>query len=102
MRWTPFLFFRLLVRKLTDVQYTDSFVEFFGWYEDAAETVYIAMEYIADGDLHAYMLDDRARAKGCWKIISTQILTAFNILHKNKICHRDLKPQVYPFIPQYI
>jgi serine/threonine protein kinase len=53
------------------------------------------MEYTAGGDLRAYMLQDRARAKESCRIITTQILTALDILHKNQICHRDLKPQVY-------
>ncbi|KAH8154682.1 uncharacterized protein LAJ45_01213 [Morchella importuna] len=41
------------------LKYRDLFVEVYGWYEDDEKAVFIAMEYLPEGDLHAYMLQDK-------------------------------------------
>lgn len=59
------------------------------------------MEYLPAGDLHAYTLDDPARAKSNCELVCTQILKALEIMHGMEICHRDLKPQVRNSIRKY-
>lgn len=55
---------------------------------------YIAMEYIAHGDLGQYITEYGEKAKSEVKEITTQILGGLVVLHEKEICHRDLKPQV--------
>lgn len=57
-------------------------------------TVYIAMEYMAHGDLTQYIIDHPTEAKAEARDITWQILNGLVVLHKREICHRDLKPQV--------
>lgn len=75
------------------MQYDHLFVKFFGWYEDKAH-VFIAMEYLELGDLGTYMVDEQQTAKENAQEITQQILEGLEALHKEGICHRDLKPQV--------
>jgi calcium/calmodulin-dependent protein kinase I len=71
-----------------------AFVEFLGWFEDL-ESVYLAMEYAALGDL-----EDNVPAKpGAIREpeirdITFQILERLKIIHKEAFVHRDLKPKV--------
>lgn len=74
------------------VQHNHLFVQFFGWYENK-EDIFFAMEYIAYGDLSEYM-NDHERARAGSREITRQVLEGVNILHREGICHRDLKPQV--------
>ncbi|KAL0630732.1 Protein kinase protein rad53, partial [Maublancomyces gigas] len=68
------------------------FVQFLGWFEDG-DSIHIAMEYIAHGDLYQYITQYPGDAKTDAKSIARQILTGLVVLHGREICHRDLKPQ---------
>ncbi|KAH0604008.1 uncharacterized protein H6S33_007039 [Morchella sextelata] len=81
-----------LVRAVSDRH--DLFVVFFGWYEDQ-HSLYIAMEFVANGDLGEYIKahgKSRIPEATC-QAISKQLLEAPQVLHERLICHRDLKPQ---------
>ncbi|KAI5839157.1 kinase-like domain-containing protein, partial [Morchella snyderi] len=63
-------------------------------YEDK-DYLYISMEFVADGDLCAYI---KARGSSppleeTCQAISRQMLEALEVLHERQVCHRDLKPQ---------
>ncbi|KAI5852461.1 kinase-like domain-containing protein [Morchella snyderi] len=67
------------------------FVQFLGWYEKT-DFVFVTMEYLENGDLEKYLKSSRLKAKSEAKEIATQLLEGLKVLHENKICHRDLKP----------
>lgn len=79
----------------TSWQHQDLFVQFFGWYEDRHST-FIAMEFIENGDLSEYLKKSAPEAKLNAREIAKQLSKGLAILHEQKICHRDLKPQVWP------
>ena len=66
-------------------------MEFLGWFEEP-ETLYIAMEYLKEGDLTGCigtpLLQETVRN------ISKQILEGLKVMHQQGIAHRDLKPAV--------
>lgn len=79
--------------KLIFHQHHRSFVKFYGWYEDIArEFVFLAMEYIAGGDLTKYIKDPIIRTEA--REITKQLLQGLAIMHERRICHRDIKPAV--------
>lgn len=83
--------FRSVLRYLL-FQQSHLFVQFLGWFENANE-IFLAMEYINEGDLSGYMADHEL-AKSNAAEITKQILEGLQVLHDEGICHRDLKPQV--------
>jgi len=66
-------------------------VRFLGWFEEP-ETLYIAMEYLQEGDLTKHigtpLLQETVRN------ISKQILEDLKVMHQQGIAHQDLKPAV--------
>ena len=66
-------------------------MEFLGWFEEP-ETLYIAMEYLKEGDLTGCigmpLLEETVQN------ISKQILEGLEVMHQQGIAHRDLKPAV--------
>lgn len=70
------------------------FVEFYGWFQDL-DNVYLAMEYVALGDLEEYtgLKGGMIEEKGV-REIATQILNGLRIMHQENFIHRDLKPKV--------
>lgn len=66
-------------------------MEYYGWYEND-NSVFIAMEYIHNGDLGSYLKgplpEDEARE------IAFQVAEGLENLHENKYVHRDIKPEV--------
>lgn len=68
---------------------------FYGWFDDS-NSIFIAMEYIAHGDLSDYIKEHGGTTKAHSEVggITSQILSGLVVLHGKNICHRDLKPQV--------
>ena len=56
--------------------------------------IYLSMEYIQNGDLHAYIADRTTVTESDAQTISSQLLEGLQVMHKNNFAHRDLKPQV--------
>ncbi|PUU79037.1 kinase-like domain-containing protein [Tuber borchii] len=65
------------------------FVEFQGWFEEP-ETLYIAMEYLKEGDLTRHIGSPLPQESV--RNISKQILEGLKLMHQQGIAHRDLKP----------
>ncbi|KAG0643272.1 kinase-like domain-containing protein [Tuber brumale] len=65
------------------------FVEFLGWFEEP-ETLYIAMEYLEEGDLTKHI--GTPLPQETVRTISKQILEGLEVMHQQGIAHRDLKP----------
>jgi hypothetical protein len=64
-----------------------------GWYENR-DFVFLAMEYIENGDLSQYLEKFGPKAKAEAKEIIGQLAEGLEVIHGQDICHRDLKPQV--------
>jgi serine/threonine protein kinase len=75
-------------------KHPDYFVHFLGWFEDK-EFVFIAMGYTECGDLGKYIKDSWPKARREVREITRQLLVGLAVLHRENICHRDLKPQVW-------
>lgn len=69
------------------------FVQFISWYENP-DFIFVAMEYIELGDLSQYLKSPTPPLDA--KEIARQVLSGLVILHERKVCHRDIKPQVWP------
>ncbi|CAN8104793.1 unnamed protein product [Discula destructiva] len=67
------------------------FVKSFGWYESAS-AFFIAMEYVAGGDLQSYLMKHGKIKSKQVKFISKQLLWGLRFMHENGFVHRDLKP----------
>ena len=67
------------------------FVEFLGWFEEP-KTLYIAMEYLKEGDLTKHI--GAPLPQETVQNISKQILEGLKVMHQQGIAHRDLKPAV--------
>ena len=70
------------------------FVRFLGWYENH-DYVYIAMEYISQGNLRHYLeVEERSESEA--RDITRQLLGGLSVIHEEGFAHRDLKPEVKP------
>ena len=67
------------------------FVRFLGWFENS-EKLYIAMEYFEKGDLRQH-LGERMSVPMA-KLLLSQLLEGLNVMLRNGIAHRDIKPEV--------
>ncbi|GAB7364498.1 hypothetical protein MBLNU230_g5308t1 [Neophaeotheca triangularis] len=66
------------------VQYID--------YRDVANHLYIIMEFVPCGDLQQYLSARGPLTEPLGKLMAEQVFEAMAYLHKNKITHRDIKP----------
>lgn len=73
------------------MQYPEHFVQLLGWFENE-ESVYVAMEYTPCGNLASLIADGMVESDV--KIVTAQLLKGLEVMHKNDICHHNLKPQV--------
>jgi serine/threonine protein kinase len=71
-------------------------VKSFGWYDDN-ESIYIAMEFLPNGDLHQHLTSPLPESEG--QAIIFQIIEGLNFMHQNGFAHRDLKPAVSILTP---
>ncbi|KAI1133865.1 hypothetical protein F5Y05DRAFT_254282 [Hypoxylon sp. FL0543] len=65
------------------------YIEHFDW---DAHQFFIIMEYVPQGDLGKLVQDNGPISEPYVKIMAEQLLDALGYLHKNKITHRDVKP----------
>ena len=68
-------------------------MEFLGWYEEP-ETLYIAMEYLPEGDLTKHISTLAPLPQETVKKMTKQILKGLRVMHQEGITHRDIKPAV--------
>ena len=73
-------------------------MEFLGWYEEP-ETLYIAMEYLPEGDLTKHISTRAPLPQETVKNISKQILEGLQVMHQEGMAHRDIKPAVSSLLP---
>ena len=66
-------------------------MEFLGWYEEP-ETLYIAMEYLKEGDLTKHI--GTPLPQETVQNMLKQILGGLEVMHQQGMAHRDLKPAV--------
>jgi len=66
-------------------------VKFLGWFE-TPETLYIAMEYLPEGDLTKHLSSPLPQETV--QTISKQVLEGLKVMHQGGMAHRDLKPAV--------
>ena len=67
-------------------------MRFLGWFEKP-ETLYIAMEYLKEGDLTKHF--GTPLHQETVQNITKQILEGLKVMHQQGIAHRDLKPAVW-------
>ena len=66
-------------------------MKFLGWFE-TPETLYIAMEYLPEGDLTKHLSSPLPQETV--QTISKQVLEGLKVMHQGGMAHRDLKPAV--------
>ena len=66
-------------------------MQFLGWFENS-ENLYITMEYFEKGDLRRYLSERMSVLTA--KLLARQVLEGLNVMHRNGIAHRDIKPEV--------
>ncbi|KAI8094833.1 kinase-like domain-containing protein [Gilbertella persicaria] len=57
------------------------------------QKMYLVLEYVPDGELFQYVVDNKFLDEDTTRFIFWQLFTAIKFLHKNNIAHRDLKPE---------
>ncbi|KXX81529.1 Serine/threonine-protein kinase 17B [Madurella mycetomatis] len=77
--------------KFSQPQYAPYFVSIFGWFE-STDSIFIAMEYLPDGDLEHYKNASPPFLELDTTRIVRQLLGGVRYMHENGFAHRDLKP----------
>ncbi|KAL1955893.1 hypothetical protein VTO42DRAFT_7966 [Malbranchea cinnamomea] len=67
-------------------------VRFHDYHDHDNRWIYIIMEYVAGGELSAWLSQVGHLEESIVKTIARQILHALQYLHRRKITHRDIKP----------
>mmetsp|Transcript_81978 Transcript_81978/g.171582 ORF Transcript_81978/g.171582 Transcript_81978/m.171582 type:complete len:511 (+) Transcript_81978:347-1879(+) len=67
-------------------------ISFFSWFQ-TEEKLYIAMEYVAGGDLLQFIMENGACQEQVARRLFGRIANAVGYLHRRNIVHRDLKPE---------
>lgn len=80
------------IAKFSQRQYRHCFVRSYGWFENE-RYVFVAMEYLQQGDLQRY-IDAGTFRESEARAISKQLLEGVAFMHGNGFAHRDLKPKV--------
>lgn len=75
-------------------EYAKNFVKSFGWFETPARELFIAMEYLAKGDLRKYLHASPPLTIVEAQHIAFQLLEGLSAMHEHGFAHRDLKPGV--------
>jgi serine/threonine protein kinase len=63
----------------------------FGFFSDE-ENIYAIMELGCDGQLYDLIANGVTLSEESTSYIISNLLEAVNVMHKNKILHRDIKP----------
>ncbi|KAI0205576.1 kinase-like domain-containing protein [Astrocystis sublimbata] len=86
----------MISSRLTEAS-RENFVQLLGWNEDLKnQRYYIAMEYVAYGDLESNLRNPKdgwVWTESSIKTVAEQILEGLQFIHKELIAHRDLKPK---------
>ncbi|KAH9909486.1 protein kinase-like domain-containing protein [Xylariomycetidae sp. FL2044] len=77
------------VTKFSHEKYNHRFVKSYGWF-DYGDSIYIAMEYMDNGDLQRYLTRPLPEHEA--QLITSQVLEGLAYMHTNGFVHRDLKP----------
>ncbi len=80
-----------MILPLISIHFEEFFVKSFGWYDDD-DSIFIAMEYLPDGDLHKHLNSPLSETEG--QRIVSQVLEGLRFMHDLEFTHRDLKPAV--------
>ncbi|KAM7184071.1 mitogen activated protein kinase [Rhypophila sp. PSN 637] len=81
-----------IVVRFSHDRYSRYFVKSLGWYL-SGNTLCIAMEYLAKGDLEMYLRSKPPLLEIECRQIIAQVTKALALMHKEGYTHRDIKPQ---------
>ena len=71
-------------------KYAGFFVSFDGWWMDS-KNVFVAMEYMGNGDLSTYVEAGLEESEA--KEVADNLLKGLSAMHQEGFTHRDIKPQ---------
>ncbi|TDZ36600.1 Myosin light chain kinase A [Colletotrichum spinosum] len=71
-------------------EYEAIFVRLLGWYQTPSK-VFVAMEYLPQGDLHAHLMDQGPMTESQAKLIIRQVLRGLAYVHEHNMAHRGVK-----------
>ncbi|KAI0478342.1 kinase-like protein [Xylaria cf. heliscus] len=79
------------IAQFSSAKYAPYFVRSHGWFENS-ESIFIAMEYFALGDLRRFMDSQSPFSEDAAHQIARQLLKGVQFMHASNFAHRDLKP----------
>ncbi|KAL0934648.1 serine threonine protein [Colletotrichum truncatum] len=72
-------------------EYEAYFVKTLGWYQTSLK-VFVAMEYLPQGNLHAHLMDQGPIPENEAKLVIRQVLRGLTYIHQHNLAHRGIKP----------